>query len=589
MKFSDKLSIVVNMSESDAKAELVKAEERAAEAEEKMRQAAEIGKDLLEKNIQMGRELDVLQQEKHEINLRLQTKINVEKSLLGEVDNLREAIRQLEEKVEGRDKEEEERWGKREQVWKAKVAEAEVSLHTVETREKILQERLEVTERQLSEAAEMMNQSVGGQTMSLELAELQTHNMELVQDKQRLESEVLAAKSETAEARAKGQAASARAELLQRELEEAHCSITSYCRALEDGKTEVMELQAQLDAMQMDNMDQDGKGNSLFSEVNDRREKVETQLKIYQENFDVLKKNYDIKMAELQKTKMHNAKLLSIAGSSHNDSGQVSRLEELLTAERNKNKILRERLDSLEKLSVREEPSPAMAGPGLVEGEDTVVVPHTQSEEYSYLSSLLRQTKSNNSDLKGQLQLQMRQSLEDSDKIRELTRKVNMFDASSQKLKADNYSLKIQIDELKCKKGDQKVTKKEPVKIFEKLHFERKPEADNSKEEFVLKEKTINMPKSSKTPSPAKKDTEQSSGEKVKENLPAEKPKKKAAFFAENVEIISEEGVKETSELSSSSPKEKVKSKPQGKKRFGAANTVYVDTEANQAEQCKQQ
>ena len=97
------------------------------------------------------------------------------------------------------------------------------------------------------------------------------------------------------------------------------------------------------------------------------------------------------------------------------------------------------------------------------------------------------------------------------------------------------------------------------------------------------------MPKSSKTPSPAKKDTEQSSGEKVKENLPAEKPKKKAAFFAENVEIISEEGVKETSELSSSSPKEKVKSKPQGKKRFGAANTVYVDTEANQAEQCKQQ
>ena len=362
MKFSDKLSIVVNMSESDAKAELVKAEERAAEAEEKMRQAAEIGKDLLEKNIQMGRELDVLQQEKHEINLRLQTKINVEKSLLGEVDNLREAIRQLEEKVEGRDKEEEERWGKREQVWKAKVAEAEVSLNTVETREKILQERLEVTERQLSEAAEMMNQSVGGQTMSLELAELQTHNMELVQDKQRLESEVLAAKSETAEARAKGQAASARAELLQRELEEAHCSITSYCRALEDGKTEVMELQAQLDAMQMDNMDQDGKGNSLFSEVNDRREKVETQLKIYQENFEVLKKNYDIKMTELQKTKMHNAKLLSIAGSSHNDSGQVSRLEELLTAERNKNKILRERLDSLEKLSVREEPSPAMAG-----------------------------------------------------------------------------------------------------------------------------------------------------------------------------------------------------------------------------------
>ena len=77
--------------------------------------------------------------------------------------------------------------------------------------------------------------------------------------------------------------------------------------------------------------------------------------------------------------------------------------------------------------------------------------------------------------------------------------------------------------------------------------------------------------------------------EKVKENMPAEKPKKKAAFFAENVEKISVEGEKETSRLSSSSPKEKVKSKPQGKKKFGAANTIYVDSEANQAEQCKQQ
>ena len=151
----------ISMSESDTKSELVKvidnerkvlmmmetvvqAEERAAEAEEKMRRAAEIGKDLLEKNMQMGSELEVLQQEKHEINLRLQTKINVENSLLGELDNLRDTIRQLVEKREERDKEEEERWGKREQVWKAKVAEAEVSLQTLETREKILQEKLEV-------------------------------------------------------------------------------------------------------------------------------------------------------------------------------------------------------------------------------------------------------------------------------------------------------------------------------------------------------------------------------------------------------------------------------------------------------------
>ena len=512
--------------------------------------------------------------------------MNVEKTLLGEVENLRDAIRQLEARKEERDQDEEERWSKREMVWKAKLAEADIALQTVESREKILKERLEVSEKQLSEASEVMNQSAGGQTMSLELAELQSNNMELVQEKQRLESEVLVAKSETNESVARGQAAVARAELLQRELEEAQCSITSYCRTVEDLKTEVMELQAQLDAKEIDNLNQDGKGNSLFSEVNDRREKVETQLKIYEEKFNVLKKNYDVKMAELQKTKMHNVKLLSIAGSGRNDSGQVSRLEELLGAERNRNKILRERLDTLDKLSVREDPIPGVSGQTEGDSEDQTFVPHTQSDEYSYLSTLLKQTKEANTDLKKQLQLQMRQSLEDGDMVRELTRRVNMLDSSSQKLRAENYSLKIQIDELKCKKGDQKVTKTEPVKIFEKLHFEKKPEEDvNPKEAFVLKEKTINKPKSVKSNSPDKNDDLPN---QVKENLPVEKPKKKAACFSDCVEKISVEGNKETSELSKSSPKEKVKSKPQGKKKFGAANTIYVDTD-NQAEQCKQQ
>ena len=50
----------------------LKAEARAMEAEEKMRQAAEFGKDLLEKNIEMGSELDVIKQEKHELSLKLQ-------------------------------------------------------------------------------------------------------------------------------------------------------------------------------------------------------------------------------------------------------------------------------------------------------------------------------------------------------------------------------------------------------------------------------------------------------------------------------------------------------------------------------------
>ena len=194
-------------------------------------------------------------------------------------------------------------------------------------------------------------------------------------------------------------------------------------RAVEAAKMEAMELQAQLDAVTMDNLNEDGKGNSLFSEVNDRRERVENQLKVYEEKYEVLKNNYDVKMAELQKTKMHNAKLLSIAGSSHSDSGHTARLEELLASERTKNKSLRDRLDTLEKLSTKTE-HPAMPVTGAVmnsSSNETVLVPHTQSDEYSYLSSLLADTQRSNEELKQQLKKKFRLILEDSDKIRSMT------------------------------------------------------------------------------------------------------------------------------------------------------------------------
>ena len=437
----------------------------------------------------------------------MQAKLNVEKGLQTEVEHLREASKQLESRLEDKNIEDEEKWTKREEIWKAKLSEADIALQAVESREKILHERLEVTEKQLQEASEAMNQSVGGQSLSSEFAELHSQHVDVIKEKQALEVEVTRHKAEAAEAVARQQAAVARVELLQRELEEAQCSLSSYARVVEAAKMEAMELQAQLDAVTMDNLNEDGKGNSLFSEVNDRRERVENQLKVYEEKYEVLKNNYDVKMVELQKTKMHNAKLLSIAGSSHSDTGHTARLEELLASERTKNKSLRDRLDTLEKLSAKTEPLVVPVTQGAVmdsSSNETVMVPHTQSEEYSYLSSMLTNTQRSNEELKQQLKEQFRLSLEDSDKIREMTRKVNMLETERQKLKAQNYTLKINIDELKCKKGEQKIQKKEPVRIYEKLVFETKTEAKPT-ENFILKESISNIKApAAKTKSPEK-------------------------------------------------------------------------------------
>ena len=65
------------MSDSEAelaslKTRLAAAEQRAKDSEAMMIQAAEYGKDLLEKNMALETDFETLQQEKHELNLRLQ-------------------------------------------------------------------------------------------------------------------------------------------------------------------------------------------------------------------------------------------------------------------------------------------------------------------------------------------------------------------------------------------------------------------------------------------------------------------------------------------------------------------------------------
>jgi len=576
------------------------AEQKARDAEEMMMQAAQYGKGLLDKNIELEAQCEAAQQDKYESNLKLQAKLGVEKTLLTEIDNMREAVKHYELQNQRRELEDDEKWAKREDIWKAKLAEVDSALQASETREKGLVDRMEIAEKQLREANDILNQSVGGQSFSAEFGELQVQNVELVQEKQILETELGRVKAELDQEKAKVNSASAKIDVQQREYEELQCEITGYVRAAEASKTEVMELEAQMEAMKAGEVNEDGKGNSLFSEVNDRREKVENQLRVYEEKYETLKENYDIKLAQLQKTKMHNAQLLSIAGTRGGDTGHAARLEELLSTERNKNKTLRDRLDSLEKLgsgqqvvTVPFQASSSGKSEGG-EGDETVLVQHTASEEYAYLSSMLGDSQKNNAELQKQLQQQFRQNLEDSDKLREMTRKVNQTETSLQKLKADNYTLRMQIDELKCKKGDQKVAKKEPVKIVEMLNFGKKKEEPvgnaDKKNEFVLKEKVVNKPiatiASEKPPS-----IDNVSPLEEKENVfetKEEKPRKKSAMFADTVEEISAEGETESAKLKDDAPKAKIKpSRPQGKKQFGSKNTVMVGEQEGQ--ECKQQ
>ena len=251
--------------------------------------------------------------------------------------------------------------------------------------------------------------------------------------------------------------------------------------------------------------------------MEDRREKVEVQLKVFEEKFSLLKENYDGKLRELQKTKLHNAQLLGLVGGRGGGEEHSARLEELLEVERERNRQLSERLDSLENCGV--------VGQAVVEEQVPIVLAgnkeeggqHTTSPEFSYMAGMVKELKSKNAELQGQMQAQLRQNLQDSDKMREMAMKVKTTETSLKQARlkwhqqtnrnficksvfktdlthgrAENYALKMKLDQEKSKRGDQKVEKKEPKMIVEMLKFdkEEKKEEIIKKEEhpFVLKE-----------------------------------------------------------------------------------------------------
>ena len=58
-------------------------------------------------------------------------------------------------------------------------------------------------------------------------------------------------------------------------------------------------------------------------------------------------------------------------------------------------------------------------------------------------------------------------------------------------IRAENYALKMKLDQEKSKKGDQKVAKKEPKLIVEMLKFdkeEKKEEVKVEEQPFILEE-----------------------------------------------------------------------------------------------------
>ncbi|QQP58384.1 Protein SpindlyAlike, partial [Caligus rogercresseyi] len=392
------------------------AEARAAESEKNMLQAASFGQVLLSQKEELMKEVKELSAKvsalRHSGSMKEETHSLTFKSLEAEIDSLREEILTKEaawekEKLPKAGATLEEDDGDPEASGSKRVLEAK-RIQSLEEENGFLRKELESLSLFLKEESSSLRQDEDARELKQENESLR-RQISLFRDeiaKNRLELEDL-----------KGQNAT-----LHHEIKEKDDEILCYLHT--------QDLHSKIENLQLEDPDTAKKGNSLFSEVEDRRNFVEKKLVV------LTAKNTEM----VNKVKMQNLTLLNLGGGGMNEgaysgskTGSAQRLEQQLLEEKQLNKTLRERLEMLSSSS-----------------SASSHVPVAKKSEHAYMTSLLQEKASQIEDFKKQLHSQIRQTLEESDKVQDLSRKLTLQESQSRRLKAEVYQLKMMVEDLKA-------------------------------------------------------------------------------------------------------------------------------------------
>lgn len=459
---------------------------RLEESERNLITAAKYGKLLLEENHELhvkleetikeySMKLESLEQEKHAISLKYETKVQNELALSSELDQLRE---QQESTVNSEVSRVTQTLEKEAQRLSRKVTVVEEALEREQTENQQNQERIALLEAQLKEAQERLDISIQDQSADETSGALQSQILALVCEKQDLESQVSSLKAQVKTSSLKYSQAEKNVESLKKEVEDLECQSTSYFNALEQNKEEIMELKMEIEALKYGETDPGKKGNSLFAEVEDQRQAAEKQLQEYKSRYNLLKKQCEVKTQQINKMKLQLANLLSLS-SNRVDSEYLNHLEESLALARTQLEVLTKDSESL-KAKENEAVSPQVQHIQPV----PEVAPTDDEHMTSFFKNLYAKSQKKVEELEEALRGAQFNKVALSDRILQLQRKLRQSEATRDATNSKLITLQVKLDELAAKKGETVSNASKRVKqVTEKI-----PGFENLKNDIVMKD-----------------------------------------------------------------------------------------------------
>nr|XP_054751253.1 protein Spindly-B-like [Lytechinus pictus] len=542
----------------DLEERIERLEQELKESEANGRTAASIGKHLLETNKELEqrnedlitehtKQIEELEQEKYSLQMQLVNKESMERHHASEIENLQERLKQesrsLKERLELEHSCE---------VQKVKkTCEGLMSdLELARIQNDQLKEQVTNLEDELEEARNRANITIMDMTMTSEekLSTLQEEVINLTTEKVQLTSQVKEYGHQLDQLRFTNHKLKVRNEEVEGRAEEEHQQCISYSRSLQETHKQLEELQAELDLIKLESTDPNKKGNSLFAEVEDRRQAIEKKMISLQLHHDALQKQLNHK-----KQQVHGLKY-QIAGLLQMDRGrvaaeQVERLEQMLSQSRGEVQTLTHKLQTLQNQQIPEFSANEVEGTGVNMNLDGLK---------RFYQSKLELAKKEKEQLKRELQTERTKRMSLEYQLIECQRTLYGTEREVQRIKAANVKITLKMDDLKSKLAENGIVVDKEVKggYTEKIPI---PEKFKKKSKESTEEKTTTeLP--GRTSEPSLEKSQQSTKTSLvedREPLTEQKPnvssangcprkdggsKKKCVSIMEDVTVVDDEG-----------------------------------------------
>ncbi|XP_069052293.1 protein Spindly [Lepisosteus oculatus] len=451
------------------------------EAEESLQKAAQYGLQLLddqldlqnrleEQRTEMTNSIEALEQEKYSLQRELELRGRMLDSLRSECESIKTQQKMLWVQQEAQL---ERSYTLEIGEYKNKLEKMKAELDEARLSERQLRHKLELQAEALSSKTEELRMMAerSQETLSSEMMELQMEKAELETAKAALEHELNEMSYREQQLQLAGSHLQRTVERLTREKEDCEKEVVSHFNALEKAREANQDLQLQLDQILQQSQDPNSKGNSLFSEVEDRRAAMERQLISMKVQYQSLQKQHTFSRQQLHRMKVQIATLMQMKGCQA-DPGQLERLQSMLAQKNNEIEALMIKLRRLERaeMTIKAEPSSAPSGEG-------------DSGDMTYYTDLLKMQLSNSvkeaERLGEELSVQRMKALAESQRVLEVERRLFSSERTLRLCQSENIRLQVQLDELRMKYQPNAVNKSQVAKRRrEKLPVDAPAEAD---------------------------------------------------------------------------------------------------------------